>query len=360
MYFSFESIIDVFLGPELDYSYICSGRTSLADLRSIASNYYRKEDYSASITYYQKALELSKTLFGNISEDAVTDMGKIADNYRIMGDYEKAIQYYESELHILNELEKKDCHESYTNDELISFKKSEASKFLSEDDDDWDIISQQKHLCSMYIGDCYKELGDYDKAIELYIQQISYRQKYYYNDCTVFREIGKSYLLKGEPDSAIVYFDKGLTIPKDFISIPVYEDKSLKSIPLFYRIDDDMLALLSDSSSTIYPKFFSGLVFVCHFYDGDTPASQQGLIGDYVLLEFADWDQNTKVSLFDKNAELRGKPKDILIMKNGQITQHHFDNTIGARLEVNYVGEKEKQRINTIYEEWKKQNRNQP
>ena len=55
--------------------------------------------------------------------------------------------------------------------------------------------------------------------------------------------------------------------------------------------------------------------------------------------------------------EFRGKPKDILVMKNGIITQHHFENTIGAQFKVAEVSMEERQRINKAYEEWKKHNR---
>ena len=51
------------------------------------------------------------------------------------------------------------------------------------------------------------------------------------------------------------------------------------------------------------------------------------------------------------------RPKDILVMKNGIISRHHFENTIGIQLGFKQVGKEEKQRINKAYEEWKKQNR---
>ena len=79
--------------------------------------------------------------------------------------------------------------------------------------------------------------------------------------------------------------------------------------------------------------------------------------GEYILLEYADWNQNSSTSLFDKNDELRGKPKDILVLKDGIITQHHFENTIGAQIGLKYVGKEERHRINKVYEDWKNKNR---
>jgi hypothetical protein len=94
--------------------------------------------------------------------------------------------------------------------------------------------------------------------------------------------------------------------------------------------------------------------FTATIVEGNTPAKQQGMSGEYVLLEFADWNQDSDTSLFDKSEELTGKPKNILVMKDGIISQHHFENVIGAQSGLKYVGREEKQRINKAYEEWKK------
>lgn len=95
-------------------------------------------------------------------------------------------------------------------------------------------------------------------------------------------------------------------------------------------------------------------VFTATVVDGDTPASQQQMTGEYIVLEFADWNIESVASLFDVNGEMRGKPKTIVVMKNDEISQHHFENTIGVRLDLKQVGEKEKKRIIEKYHQWKK------
>ena len=77
------------------------------------------------------------------------------------------------------------------------------------------------------------------------------------------------------------------------------------------------------------------------------------MAGEYVMLEFADWTIDSESSLFEKNEEMRGKPKSIVVMKDGIISQYHFDNSIGVQLGYKYVGEQEKQRILKAYKEWK-------
>ena len=40
-------------------------------------------------------------------------------------------------------------------------------------------------------------------------------------------------------------------------------------------------------------------------------------------------------------------------MKDGVITKHYFDNTIGAQLGIKQVDKNEKERINQAYKNWK-------
>lgn len=335
-YFSFEKN-DAMFYAAFDYSLICNGRASIAALRSIANNYNSQNDAASAIAYSKQAIKLLTTLFGNNSEDVYDDLGSTANYYEKCGNYPMAIQYYESRLQVAQNL-------------ILQYKNN-------NDYGDWykEFGKGLEYTATMDLACCYKKNRDYLRAIELFTQLLPYHGEKGYHNPAILRDIGESYLMKGEPDSAVANYNQGLTISKDILLIPAYEKKTLKSIAFF---DNDVLSLLSDSvGSAKYQSFFSGLVFVCNCLNGDTPARQEGLTGNYILLEFDDWTQNSKTWLFDKNEELRGRPKDILVMKDGIISQHHFENSIGALLEVRYVGIEEKQRINKAYDEWKKQNR---
>ena len=73
-----------------------------------------------------------------------------------------------------------------------------------------------------------------------------------------------------------------------------------------------------------------------------------------MVLEFADWTIESDSSLFDKSEELRGKPKTIVVMKGDAISQYHFEDTIGVKIDFKNIGSQEKQRILKAYREWKK------
>ena len=76
--------------------------------------------------------------------------------------------------------------------------------------------------------------------------------------------------------------------------------------------------------------------------------------GEYVLLEYNDWREDSPVSLLDKNAEYKGKPKDIVVLKDGVISKHHFEDVMGVQLGVKEITKEERERINQLYKTWKR------
>lgn len=79
--------------------------------------------------------------------------------------------------------------------------------------------------------------------------------------------------------------------------------------------------------------------------------------GEYIILEFADWNQDSTTSLFDKNKDMKGKPKDIVVMKGEVVSKYHFDNIIGVQFGLKRIDFNEHKRIKKVYEEWKRKNK---
>lgn len=78
--------------------------------------------------------------------------------------------------------------------------------------------------------------------------------------------------------------------------------------------------------------------FIATTVDGDSPAKQKGLDGEYFMLEFADWNINSQESLIEINNSMRGKPKAIVVMKGKEISTYHFENTIGVQFDLKQIG----------------------
>jgi hypothetical protein len=50
---------------------------------------------------------------------------------------------------------------------------------------------------------------------------------------------------------------------------------------------------------------------------------------------------------------MKGKPKDIVVLKNGVISKHHFEDVMGVQLGVKEITHEERERINQLYKAWK-------
>ena len=203
------------------------------------------------------------------------------------------------------------------------------------------------------IGTAYDKLGDYQKALE-YLDKavkngIAVLGENHPNVATSYYSIGAIYFDHENYEKALENYNNALSILESNYGV---------NHPTVNQIQNNIIItkyFQSIANHTV-KTFCEDMCFTATVISG-TPASQQGMSGEYILLEYADWNQNSSTSVFDKNNELRGKPKDILVLKDGQITQYHFENTIGVQIEVKYVGKEEKQRINKTYIDWKKQNR---
>ena len=200
------------------------------------------------------------------------------------------------------------------------------------------------------IGGVYAVQGDYPKALEHYSKALDILEKVFGNEhpnvALSYRNIGYVFYSQGNYPKAMEYTNKALIILEKVLGTRHPETK--QTMIIFENIK--MTMIVQD------PVAMQEHVFTATVVDGDTPARQQGMSGEYIVLEFADWTIKETSSLFDKNNEMRGKPKDVVLMKGGSISSHHFENTIGVQLDLKHIGKAEKNRIIKAYEKWKTKN----
>ena len=132
-------------------------------------------------------------------------------------------------------------------------------------------------------------------------------------------------------------------------ALEIYEKKYGKESKYTYQAKFDVMWLMSNDLERM-----KDYVFIATTEDGDTPARQQGMSGEYIMLELADWNISDTISLLDINIGLRGKPKSIVVMKEDTISQYHFENSIGIHYNLKFIGQNEKKRIIKFYNKWKK------
>ncbi len=212
---------------------------------------------------------------------------------------------------------------------------------------------ESKWVATAYnnIGYVYHNQGDYPKALEYLSKALAILEKVLGTEhpdvATSYNNIGGVYDSQGDYPKALECYSKALAIREKVLGPNHPNTINIKQSILNTKYQ---MAIANKNARA----FCEEHCFTATIVEGNTPAKQQGMSGEYVLLEFADWNQDSDTSLFDKSEELKGKPKNILVMKDGIISQHHFENVIGAQSGLKYVGREEKQRINKAYEEWKK------
>ena len=201
------------------------------------------------------------------------------------------------------------------------------------------------------IGGVYDSQGNYAKALEYCNKALeiflSVFGENHPNVFTSYCNIGITYYMQGLYSEAKTNLLKAVEIGKTFLNVDDVNMQTLLS--LLYRSQ-----IRSSSPETDeYSSFMSDKAFTAKVVSDETPASRYGMSGEYYLLEFADWNFESLTDLFDKNDELKDKPKDIVVMKDGVITKHHFEDTIGIQLGIKFVSKEEKQKITEAYHKWK-------
>ena len=204
------------------------------------------------------------------------------------------------------------------------------------------------------IGFIYYSQGDYVKALEYYNKALSIRLFVFGENhsyvATCYSNIGIIYFFQSNYSQALDYLIKSLKIYSGLYGYNTQEaDSCLKTIYETYC----KLLQQSGEKKKEFEDFMSEYSFTIDIVEEETPASVQGMSGQYYLLEFGDWNFLSTKNLFDKNTELQGKPKDIVVMKDGAITKYHFEDKIGCQIGIKYVGKEEKQHIVELYNTWK-------
>ena len=379
-----------------------------APLSNIGSVYHCRGDYGKALEYFDEALKIQSAIFGQTHPDVATSLSNIGLVYSARGDYGKALEYFDEALKIRTELfgqTNPGVANSLNNIGSVYYDRGDYGKALEHFDEALKIRTElfgQTHPdvanSLSNIGSVYYDRGDYGKALEhfdeaLKIQSAIFGQTHP-DVATSLGHIGLVYLLRGDYDKALEHFDEALKIRTELfgqthpdvatslslIGLVYYNrgdygkalehfDEALKIQTTLYGenaretmistliIYDCYTILLKTSQSYIQPyeDFISEIAFTVTVVSDDTPAADQGMSGEYSLLEFEDWTQDSFDCLYEKNTELTGKPKDILVMKDGNISEHHFEDTTGVNIGLKYVGKEEKAAISKAYDNWKRQ-----
>ena len=376
---------------------------------NIGGVYYSLGNYARALEYYNKALEIYLSVFGEEHPNVALSYNNIGGVYDSQGNYARALEYHNKALEIYLSVfgeEHPNVVLSYNNIGNVYNHKRNYTLALDNYNKALAIylsVFGEEHTnvatCYTSIGMVYYSQGNYAQALEYYNKALAIRLSILGDShpdvATYYTNIGYVYNKLGKYTRALEYFNKALEIylsvfgdrhPDVFtcynnIGITYYMQglyseaktnllKAAEIGRIFLNADDVNMQILlsllyrsqirsSSPETDEYSSFMSDKAFTAKVVLDETPASRQGMNGEYYLFEFADWNFESPTDLIDKADELKDKPKDIVVMKDGVITKHHFEDTIGIQLGIKFVSKEEKQRITETYHKWKKEQKNE-
>ena len=372
---------------------------------NIGYGYFGQGDHTRALEYFEKALKIRLGLFGENHPDVAVSYNNIGGIYDSMGDYSRTLGNYEKSLKIwLGTLGENHPYvaESYLNIGGLYYDRGDCDRALEFFENALKIflgIFGENHLdvakCYKNIGYAYSGQGDYSQGLENLERALKIRLELlgenHLDVAKIYMNIGGDYYRLRDYTRALENYDKALKIflgvygenhsdvarCYNFIGV-IYEsqgdysralensEKGLKGFlgilgdndPMIWHMCTTMykthLKLLETEMSNLngFKNFMSDKVWIGGFGGKNSVATKLGLNGEYVIFKYGEWDLDCPRNIMDVNYSSRGNPKDIVLYRDGEILQHHFENQIGMQLSLKFVGEEKKKEIEEAYKKW--------
>lgn len=330
---------------------------------NIGLAYTNLDECPLALEYLKTALKIRQEILGDNHPDVATCYNNIGLVYDIMHDYPLALEYYERALRIQQIIfgeNHPNTAASYHNIGCVFNSQQDytlGSEYLTKAMEVWLGIFGDTHpniaTCYDNIGWMYNRMGYYPLALEHHEKALKlWRQicgESHPNVATCYYNIGFTYYRQLDYPLALEYYKKALKV-----RLEIFDVNHPKLITLYGDIFNTYhkIQLQDPYKRDDFNKFMADKALIGTIVGIDTPAAKIGLSGEYIIIEFGEWDFNNNLNLYDVNEELRGKPKDIVLYKDGVITKYHFENQIGMGFNIKVIGEKEKKLAEEAYKNW--------
>ena len=178
--------------------------------------YFKLDNYSEAIEWFQKALDLQREM-GDLESIAST-LNNIGLNYKMRGNYDKAIEYYEQTIRIDEELDKgSEIAITLNNIGMVYRLWGKYDKAIEYFERSLNLKSSLKEQDGVskslkYIGLVYTDWGKYDEAIRSFRESLKIEESLNNEAEAAVRlnNLGRVYFYQNHYDTALVYFEKNL------------------------------------------------------------------------------------------------------------------------------------------------------
>ena len=203
----------------------------------------------------------------------------------------------------------------------------------------------------------YSTQGEYAKALDYNERSLRIRLSVYGENhpdvALIYNDIGFIYLAQGDYGKALISIEKSLVIRRK-----IFGENHSSTKETLAQIGYITYCQAQQCHETAIR--FMQTHIVTGSITGNSPASERGMLGEYVILGYGEWTINTDtINIYDINNRMRGYPKTLVFYKDGQIRQEYFENAIGMLLQVHPIDKQEKEKIISCYKTWLISNKNE-
>lgn len=328
---------------------------------SIGQIYNRKENFDLALENFQKALDIRQKIYGDQHPFIAASYNNVGLAFLGKGLFDSALKYFYEALQIGINIYGEwhyDIATYYFNIGTVYYRTKNFDLALENFQKALNIdikVLGEEHPNIAYIlvafGDFYYNKDDLDQALEYFNKALSILEKSN-NDIQyityIYSQLGYIYLNKKDYESAIKYFNKYIeACNKIRIKVnPIYENG--------LRYSKYKFALNSKDKDNICNLLKTNMA-MAQVSDG-TPASERGLSGEYYLVQYEDWNMESTIDFFDYIVQYKGKPKTIVLYRNGEFYKEYFADIIGIYTYIKEVKESERVHILKEWEKWLKNN----
>lgn len=336
------------------------------DYRTTSDLYVAVGDSVSALGCYLRALPVYKAAFGDKDIRIALMDYSVGIIYNTLRDYDKALHYLKESLAIrekLSDTSNEDvitlyniiaavCHTKQDYDgaaEYFTKVLAELEKFYGDGDPDGVVAIYHNNIAGEYsMG------GRHARAIEHYLKALHIKEKtagpVSHETEAACERLAVACLAAGDAQGEVSYLLRAGDIleklpdatPDEVLKLSIYTDGRLRE-----------LAAADAAYGAAWQQFRDSCMWVGRIVDGDSPAAAQGMSGTYFILEFGPWKCTGAEDLTDTNNALRGKPKDIVVLKDGTVSAHHFDTNIGMFLTPMRVSAAQREQVMALYRKWK-------
>ena len=329
--------------------------------------YSNQGGHAEALDYYEKSLRICFSVYGENHPDVANCYNNIGVVYSNQGEHAKALDYFEKSLKISlsvygeNHPYVATCYNSIG---AIYFAQGKHAKAMDYYERSLRIrlsVYGENHpnvaLNYRNIGLIYSTQGEYAKALDYNERSLRIRLSVYGENhpdvALIYNDIGFIYLAQGDYGKALISIEKSLVIRRK-----IFGENHSSTKETLAQIGYITYCQAQQCHETAIR--FMQTHIVTGSITGNSPASERGMLGEYVILGYGEWTINTDtINIYDINNRMRGYPKTLVFYKDGQIRQEYFENAIGMLLQVHPIDKQEKEKIISCYKTWLISNKNE-